>query len=259
MDVLASAVAGACSAPTFVAGSLATGENASMAKDLSRFSGSISAVGRETLNDRVYQELRTIIMSGGFEPGAEMTLRTLAHALQVSLMPVRDAIGRLVAERALVMLPNRTVIVPEITIDGFLEIRRVRILLEGEAAALACQHITKDGIVALKRTHDKIKSLGPNKQRQFFALNQKFHFAIYQAAKSPLLLSMIEQLWLQIGPVFNHIPNNFNAEGARGHTRIMAALDARDAKAARAAVTEDLMKGSDRIIASLIGAKQPAK
>ena len=59
-----------------------------------------------------------MIMSGGFEPGAEMTLRTLAQALQVSLMPVRDAIGRLVVERALEMLPNRTVIVPEITIDG---------------------------------------------------------------------------------------------------------------------------------------------
>jgi DNA-binding GntR family transcriptional regulator len=59
--------------------------------------------------------------------------------------------------------------------------------------------------------------------------------------------------------VFNHIPTNFQSEGARGHTRIIAALDARDAKAARAAVTEDLMKGSDRIIASLIGAKQPAK
>jgi DNA-binding GntR family transcriptional regulator len=233
--------------------------SASMAKDVSRFSAAISAVGRETLNDRVYRELRTIIMSGGFEPGAEMTLRTLAHALQVSLMPVRDAIGRLVAERALEMLPNRTVIVPDISIDGFLEIRRVRILLEGEAAALACQHITTDGIAALKRTHDKIKSLGPNKQRQFFSLNQKFHFAIYQAAKSPLLLSMIEQLWLQIGPVFNHIPTNFQSEGARGHNRIIAALDARDAKAARAALTEDLMKGSDRIIATLIGAKQPAK
>ncbi len=88
------------------------------------FNFSINAVERETLNDRVYRELRTMIMSGGFEPGAELTLRALAQALKVSLMPVRDAIGRLVAERALEMLPNRKVIVPEITIDGFLEIDR---------------------------------------------------------------------------------------------------------------------------------------
>lgn len=186
--------------------------------DRSGFENSIRAVERETLNDRVYRELRTRIMAGGFVPGAEMKLRTLAQSLHVSLMPVRDAIGRLVVERALKMLPNHRVIVPEITIDEFLEIRRVRMLLEGEAAALACQHIDADGIAGLKRLHEKIKSLGANKQRQFWALNQEFHFTIYQAAKSPLLLSMIETLWLQIGPVFNHIPINLTSEGARAIT-----------------------------------------
>src|SRR5260370_11704863 len=221
-----------------------------MAKDSdkSSFVGSIQAVERETLNDRVYRELRTMIMSGGFEPGAEMTLRTLAQALQVSLMPVRERSGRLVAGRALEMLPNRKVIVPEITIDGFLEIGRVRILLEGEAAALACQHITKDGIDALKRYHVRIKSLGSNKPRQFFSFNQKFHFVIYEAARSPLLLSIIESLWLQIGPVFNHIPHNFAAEGARGHDRIIAALAARDAKAAPAALENHFIKARDPLI-----------
>ena len=219
---------------------------------------SIRAVERETLNDRVYRELRTIIMSGGFAPGSEMKLRALAQSLHVSLMPVRDAIGRLVVERALKMLPNHRVIVPETTIDEFLEIRRVRILLEGEAAALACQHVSPDVIASLKRIHEKIKSLSGNKQRQFWALNQEFHFTVYEAAKSPLLLSMIESLWLQIGPVFNHIPINLTSEGARGHHRIIAALSAGDAKAARAALTEDLMKGGVRIIAALIQDKQPA-
>ena len=219
---------------------------------------SIRAVERETLNDRVYRELRTMIMSGGFAPGSEMKLRALAQSLHVSLMPVRDAIGRLVVERALKMLPNHRVIVPEKTIDEFLEIRRVRILLEGEAAALACQHVSPDVIASLKRIHEKIKSLSGNKQRQFWALNQEFHFTVYEAAKSPLLLSMIESLWLQIGPVFNHIPINLTSEGARGHHRIIAALSAGDAKAARAALTEDLMKGGDRIIATLIQDKQPA-
>jgi DNA-binding GntR family transcriptional regulator len=156
------------------------------------------------------------------------------------------------------MLPNHRVIVPETTIDEFLEIRRVRILLEGEAAALACQHVSPDVIAALKRIHEKIKSLSGNKQRQFWALNQEFHFTVYEAAKSPLLLSLIESLWLQIGPVFNHIPINLTSEGARGHQRIIAALSAGDAKAARAALTEDLMKGGDRIIATLIQDKQPA-
>jgi DNA-binding GntR family transcriptional regulator len=47
--------------------------------DKTNFESSIRAVERETLNDRVYRELRTMIMSGGFVPGAEMKLRTLAQ------------------------------------------------------------------------------------------------------------------------------------------------------------------------------------
>jgi DNA-binding GntR family transcriptional regulator len=226
--------------------------------DKAGFESSVRAVERETLNDRVYRELRTMIMSGGFVPGAELGLRNLAGCLNVSLMPVRDAIGRLVAERALKMLPNHRVIVPEITIDEFLEIRRVRILLEGEAAALACQHINADGIASLQQLHENIESLGANKQQSFWALNKEFHFTVYGAAKSPLLHSIIEALWLQIGPVFNHIPITLASEGARGHHRIISALSARDAKAARAALTEDLITGGDRIIATLIQGKRQA-
>ena len=45
---------------------------------------SIRAVERETLNDRVYRELRTIIMSGGFAPGSEMKLRALRKAYMLA-------------------------------------------------------------------------------------------------------------------------------------------------------------------------------
>jgi DNA-binding GntR family transcriptional regulator len=85
----------------------------------------------------------------------------------------------------------------------------------------------------------------------------------------PTLIGSFEADWAEaiempatrrtvVAPVFNHIPINLTSEGARGHHRIIAALGAGDAKAARAAITEDLMKGGDRIIAALIQDKQPA-
>ena len=51
----------------------------------------LGAIQRETLNDRIYQQLRTMIMSGRVRPGKELKLRELAKELHVSLMPVRDA------------------------------------------------------------------------------------------------------------------------------------------------------------------------
>jgi len=97
----------------------------------------ISAVGRETLNDRVYRELKKSIMSGAFKPGSELKLRSVAEALGTSLMPVRDAMRRLVAERALEMRPSRTIAIPVPSADQFLEIRAIRLLLEGEAVTRA--------------------------------------------------------------------------------------------------------------------------
>ena len=214
----------------------------------------LDAVPRETLNDRVYQQLRTMIMSGGVSPGKELKLRELAKELHVSLMPVRDAIGRLVVERALDMLPNRQVIVPELSLNRLLEVRQVRLVLEGEAGALAARHVTHDLVDFLKALQKKIVGTLAGRQREFFTLNREFHFAIYQAAGSPLLFSMIEQLWLQIGPVFNHIPVDYVTEGAEAHENIIAALQARDAEVTRAAVAADLTMGIERIAATLNGA-----
>ena len=179
------------------------------ASSLGRSSLGLGAIQRETLNDRVYQQLRTMIMSGAVSPGKELKLRELAKELHVSLMPVRDAIGRLVVERALEMLPNRQVIVPEPSLDRLLEVLRVRVVLESEAGALAAGHATSGLVDLLNLLQKKIAAPTLSKQQEFFALNREFHFAIYQAAKSPLLFSMIEQLWLQIGPVFSHIANTF--------------------------------------------------
>ena len=104
---------------------------------------SIGRVERETLNDRVYRELKNSIMSGAFKPGVELTLRSVAEALGTSFMPVRDAMRRLVTERGLEIRPSRTIAIPTLSAEEFLELRRVRVLLEGEAVALAAEKITE--------------------------------------------------------------------------------------------------------------------
>ena len=73
---------------------------------------SIGPIERETLNDRVYRELKNSIMAGAFKPGSELTLRSVAEALGTSFMPVRDAMRRLVTERGLEIQPSRTIAIP---------------------------------------------------------------------------------------------------------------------------------------------------
>ena len=63
--------------------------------------GTLSPVGRETLHDRVYAELRRSLIHGMFDAGDMLRIQDLAATLQTSTMPVREALGRLVSEQAL--------------------------------------------------------------------------------------------------------------------------------------------------------------
>lgn len=220
------------------------------------FGSAIAPVERETLNDRVYHELRSAIMAGSFKPGAELTLRSVADALGTSLMPVRDAIRRLVSERALEMRPSRKVALPVLSIQQFLELRRVRVLLEGEAAALAAEKISPRQLSACRNLLAQLQALDEDRRGQFWKLNHKLHFAIYEAAESPLLMSIIETLWLQIGPLLTRIATaRAVSDSADAHALLVDALERRDPAGARRALELDLTQSTERVMQELASQK----
>ena len=111
----------------------------------------VSKLERETLHDRAYLELKKAIMSGAIRPGATITIRAMATALGTSPMPVREALRRLVAERALEMLPTRSVTLPLMTAERFDEISRLRIALEGLASEAGAAHLSRRPCAACSR------------------------------------------------------------------------------------------------------------
>ena len=79
-----------------------------------------------TIQVQVYQRLREALFTGMFAPGQSLTIRGLADSLGTSSMPVRESLQRLVAEHALVQMPNRTFKVTPFTPEMFRELVRVR-------------------------------------------------------------------------------------------------------------------------------------
>ena len=100
--------------------------------------------GHESLQERVYQQLRFDIMTGKFVPGKAVTIRGLAEEMGTSPMPVREALRRLVAEQALQLLPNRRVTVPDMNVEKYREIAEARVALEPLAARRAFPYITEE-------------------------------------------------------------------------------------------------------------------
>src|SRR4029079_15188528 len=98
---------------------------------------------RQTLGERAYAKLADLLISGRLAPGEKLSLRAAADVLGVSIMPVREAVSRLVADRALEVAPNRAVRVPLMTTAQFRDLTRVRITIEGHAAAEAARNRTE--------------------------------------------------------------------------------------------------------------------
>src|SRR5699024_4022176 len=109
-----------------------------------------------TRQEWVYRQLREAIMGGQFVPGRSVTLRGIATMLDVSLTPVREALRRLVAERALEAHGNRRVSVPNMTPDKLAEICAVRVALETLAAERALPAIDDARLARLWRLNEQV-------------------------------------------------------------------------------------------------------
>lgn len=206
-------------------------------------------VERETLHDKVYFQLSEALRQGQLEMGHALTLRALAALLGVSVMPVRDAVSRLVNEGALEMLANRQVRVPMLTVGQYLALIEARVAAEGHAAFLAASRIGKDGLRELASANMRL--LQASRARDHTAImqaNRDVHFGIYRAARSPKLLQIIENLWQQSGPYLASIETAMASSaamkghdfGAHQHDQIYDALVKGDAAVARAALVEDI-------------------
>lgn len=213
----------------------------------------VAPIVRATVHERVYEELRELLMRGRFAPGQPLTITELADVFGTSAQPVRDAIRQLVAEKALEALPNRSVRVPVLDAERLEDIRLVRRTVEGLAAERAARHATaKDvdslaEIVAREREADD-QARAEASVRQ----NRDFHFNLYRLSLSATLPPIIESLWLQIGPYIRQAAEIFDARDGRGaeyHLEALAALRRGDALAVRQAIETDI----DRFFGLLAG------
>ena len=196
-----------------------------------------------SLRSQVYDSLRDALTAGRFTPGQKLSFRFIAGTLGVSLTPVREAIRRLVAEGAFEMRPNRSIRVPLMTRDRVLELRDIRMAVEGLAAAKAAALATREQVAQLRRIAAEL--LAARGRGDTVVDRQKireFHFSLYAIAQQPTLLRVIEGLWLQTGPYLNLLYPDFVASprGPERRLRIIRAVQAHDAATACREMEDDI-------------------
>jgi len=213
---------------------------------------SFARIKRETVQKRVYAALRDQLMRGAFEPGQKLTIAELAAAFGTSAMPVREALNRLAAERAVESLPSRSVRVPALSKSALQDLREARYAVEGLAVERAAANMNPQVLESLTRliaaqTASDAEHVAEGSAEQ----NRAFHFAIYRQSASTVLLPIIESLWLQFGPYLRIASERFDGRDGRGmnfHVDIVAALARGDGAAARSALVSDIGRAFDLVM-----------
>jgi len=196
-----------------------------------------------TLNDRAYTTIKQGLISGKFAPGEVLVIRKLAEMYGISTTPIREALQRLVAERVLEIAPNRSIFVPLLTASTFEELTSIRVAMEGVAGERATRHMTDSALVEVKALYNSMgRAVAARNGSLYLALNEAFHFAIYTQANAPLLLNMVRDLWVRVGPYLSllmesaaYVPRSNDV-----HQKIVEALERRDSAAVRASIEEDI-------------------
>jgi DNA-binding GntR family transcriptional regulator len=135
-------------------------------------------------------------------PGTKLKVDALSKAYDLSSSPIREALNRLAQEGIVNASDNKGFRVAPITVEDFQEISRIRSLLEGEALSDAIEYGDDawegDVLAAFHRLSMVEKRLGNGPvalDDDWSERHKAFHFALFSACRSPLLLTMIDSLF----------------------------------------------------------------
>lgn len=197
---------------------------------MNRLSLGNTAVMYSSKSDIVCAILRELIISGELSGAEPLRQRELAARFGVSQTPVREALRRLESEGLVVNDPHRGSTVAHSRNGLVQDNSQIRAVLEPLGARLAAAAITEDQLKRLQALNDQMVALSTRDDDRYSGLNREFHFTIYEAAASPMLLSMMRLLWQAMpqGPKVTRP----HADSAAQHQELVDALAARDAERA---------------------------
>ena len=145
-------------------------------------------------------------------------------------------------ERSLELRPNRSVIVPRLSREEFDELTELRCHVEAMAASRAVERVGADDLARLKETDAAMQAAATAADTEtYLDKNFEFHFLIYRLGASRFALTLIENLWVRVGPLIRYCLDGggFDLSG-RMHAQLIDGLEARNPERLRMAVRSDI-------------------
>jgi DNA-binding GntR family transcriptional regulator len=151
-------------------------------------------------HEAVYGKIRERILDGRYEPGCRLVFSALARDLDVSPVPVREAIRRLEAEGLVKFERNIGARVATLDDEAWEQLVEMLALLDGYAVARALPRIPAEAIDEAQKINNLLRGhLDPATDNGgVMSLHRAFHRTIYQYADNDQLIEALDRVWDRI-------------------------------------------------------------
>jgi DNA-binding GntR family transcriptional regulator len=217
-------------------------------------------VSFQTKADLVHDALRRAIIQGDLPPGKRIDQEEVAAALDVSRMPLRQALARLEADGFIEARPHRSAIVSALSREHVEELYGMRIALESMLAERATAHIADDAVAELDTLLERQRGvIAEGAHTEFVTLDRRFHRTLYAAAGWTRALKVVEQL-RDASDRYVHVyvrgPDNAR-RSLREHAALATAVRRRDGGEAGRVTAAHIRAGLDRLAGLLAASSIP--
>ncbi len=183
----------------------------------------------ESKAQRAYRFIRERIDDGRYVPGFRLVLGTIARELDVSVVPVREAIRLLEAEGLVTFERNVGAQVALIHEAEYLHTMQTLALVEGAATALATPAITPERVARAREINERMRQgLEAFDPHRFTVLNLEFHTVLFEECPNPHILDLVHRGWNRLKVLrdssFSFVPGRA-LESVEEHERLLQLIE----------------------------------
>lgn len=205
-----------------------------------------------TLADAALQKLRAAIISRELEPGSSLRLRELVERLDMSSVPIREALRYLEHSGLVERRPHRGAMVAPVSVADLEETYAIRVELETMAVRMAAERMTAHRARELEELLEQYVQAFEAREPQARELHRELHMAVYSCSESKWLLRLIPMLWDNSERYQRlSLPVRDRRETLEEHRAVIAACIKGDPDATAAALREHLTRTIDAAMAAL--------
>ena len=212
---------------------------------------------RGSAASQICDELRKEILTLELKPGSPLDETGLSKRFNVSRSPIREALNRLLVERLVETLPNRSTVVAPVDIENFPNFIEALDLQQRYATRLAARTRTSADLLKLSSLADDFDQAVKNFDHfEIMQSNFEFHVAVAKAGRNPYVVRQYSELLSEARRLL-HIHVQFletvdAKEVLEGHHQdIFDAIEARDVSAADLTAHQHTMTFQDRFLRAL--------